>query len=651
MFYQTTIKSIGSGGIVDAQGRYLRFIGDLPVKEGDTVFTDGKYIFGHAPPKGSPAIFDEPCGIPVLGDEYSLSDGNPKDELRGYFTNRGKFKKYDVAQDDWITNSKKNFAHGAATFNGERVIDAEFSDSGDLFVVTDGFYRKCQCVKYNNHLFQIVTRYIQKTNSSTGAVTVSNHRFIDHINPIVGQEVTLGADASDIDKPVTIYKNGEKFLEISLGKYAQIAADECWNCYEELTADPEATDVPALINWECAQTAEPVNFIKQPPPPSEPFIALSYSRVEFFHVDQNGDWEAIISAAAYGHCFLNITLPCSLFYLLFNTEGRTTNSGQSKSFSESLLLGINALETAIFDENLYPFLDIEQYPEFKGQEKIDGEYTDEFKKYVENKLAYYIPLVRFKHYKWEPFIFKSNFLFGVHNGEIVTEIIKASGGGNEHQISEAWDEENYYGKYLFVLSTSEREYEDDIIAKNEWSCDGGNNCYLCGEGYKFQKIRTVDGGKEVDLGIEIYPYGGETNTVLASESPMRWSFMYDEVALELAGVTQEEADPSIPALREIYHRWIPSFFYIGYANYIIQYLKDADKEIYFPIWTHLSEETDDGWFRFNCSIAKLKDNDFLLGFYGGKLYIVDANGNIELVGDGVKNFRLREMKKISKARR
>ena len=131
MFYKTQIKSVTDYGAVDLSGRFLRFIGHLPVKAGDSVFTDGRFIFGNAPPKGAPAVFGEQSGIPILGD----------DDLRGYFTKYGKFRKYNVAQDDWIVNSGKKFAHSLENFDGEKVIDAYITNDGDEIVVTDGIHQ------------------------------------------------------------------------------------------------------------------------------------------------------------------------------------------------------------------------------------------------------------------------------------------------------------------------------------------------------------------------------------------------------------------------------------------------------------------------------------------------------------------------------
>lgn len=121
MFYRTQIKAVTDFGVVDMAGKKLRFVGYLPVKAGDWVFTDGTFIFGNVPPRGSPATFGEdPAGVPVLGDD-----------LRGYFSRNGSFKNYPVKQDNWLVNFDKKFAHGSE----DNVIDAELADDGSLLTV------------------------------------------------------------------------------------------------------------------------------------------------------------------------------------------------------------------------------------------------------------------------------------------------------------------------------------------------------------------------------------------------------------------------------------------------------------------------------------------------------------------------------------
>ena len=52
----------------------------------------------------------------------------------------------------------------------------------------------------------------------------------------------------------------------------------------------------------------------------------------------------------------------------------------------------------------------------------------------------------------------------------------------------------------------------------------------------------------------------------------------------------------------------------------------------------------------NLSIAKLKEG-YLIGSFWNNLYKVDEEGNFEKLGEGLKNFRLRELKNIAKAKK
>lgn len=120
---QTRVKSVGNGFIIDENGRSLQLIGNLPVKEGDNVWTDGRVVYGHRPvrPTVKPAF--DTGGIPVLTDK-----------LNGYIaTKNGQYK-----QKDWgVENDKNNFFLNNETniFENEKVgyldnimIDAEISE-------------------------------------------------------------------------------------------------------------------------------------------------------------------------------------------------------------------------------------------------------------------------------------------------------------------------------------------------------------------------------------------------------------------------------------------------------------------------------------------------------------------------------------------
>ena len=125
--YQTTLKSVKGNFAIGSKDERLQFIGNFPAKVGDIVWTDGKVIFGHTPPRAAPIVLiTQDGGIPILSDN-----------LRGYFTKKGVWKNYDVLQADWITNGKNNFTGGEKvdTSTGQKIFDAEISDEGGLFYV------------------------------------------------------------------------------------------------------------------------------------------------------------------------------------------------------------------------------------------------------------------------------------------------------------------------------------------------------------------------------------------------------------------------------------------------------------------------------------------------------------------------------------
>ena len=89
MFYQTRLKSVSAGGAIDAAGKRLTFVGNNPAQVGDTVWTDGKIIFGHVTLRSTPLIIVERGGVPVA---FADREGN---YLFGYFTPNGDFKRVD----------------------------------------------------------------------------------------------------------------------------------------------------------------------------------------------------------------------------------------------------------------------------------------------------------------------------------------------------------------------------------------------------------------------------------------------------------------------------------------------------------------------------------------------------------------------------
>lgn len=60
------VQSVGVGCVIDENGRKLRMIGNMPVKEGDMVWTDGHIAYGHRPVKEQVHLPIGVSGVPFI---------------------------------------------------------------------------------------------------------------------------------------------------------------------------------------------------------------------------------------------------------------------------------------------------------------------------------------------------------------------------------------------------------------------------------------------------------------------------------------------------------------------------------------------------------------------------------------------------------
>lgn len=176
MYYPTIIRSVGAGTAVDVQGKTLRLIGNLPCEEGDTVWTDGKVIFGNVTRRGTPLLDDTPRGIPVVAD-------NIYDTTCGYFKRDGNFKNKQIAKGNWVTNSKRIYRHGE-----NDILDAEISTDNGLFVAEwADENRKYKLV--DNKLISDGEIIIRKNEQEFSHVKLSS--LAAHIENLVQQEIDV----------------------------------------------------------------------------------------------------------------------------------------------------------------------------------------------------------------------------------------------------------------------------------------------------------------------------------------------------------------------------------------------------------------------------------------------------------------------------
>lgn len=326
MFYQTQIKSLFGGGAVDTEGKRLIFIGYLPVKEGDTVYTDGTVIFGNAPPRGMPTIVDTPSGVPVLGDD-----------LRGYFDKHARFRHYQIAQDDWIVNSKRKFSHGSIALNAEKIIDADLADNNDSLFVTNGFLEQ----SHNLYLFLPAIHFLNtRTWGGEWNYIAGSSRYTPFYTPmyVLAQEQILGFEETvNVNRSVKLFRNDALIKSLSLNAFVQDVQARALAVAESIMAlSFNDADIYPYRSFDGE------NFYTKRHPtetdtektistrPTQPFIAHSVARVLSCNISEDS-FGGVVFAAAYGYCFpfIKSRLKYSFNYPKFLREWKCVPFGVS----------------------------------------------------------------------------------------------------------------------------------------------------------------------------------------------------------------------------------------------------------------------------------------------------------------------------------
>ena len=666
MYYQTTLREVGIGSAIDVQGKRLMFLGNFPAQVGDVVVTDGQVIFGHASVENTPIIPAIQSGIPIEG--YG--------EFRGYIDQDGIFKNYHVALADWIVNNDKIFKHGLQN-EETKVIDAEISDSGDLYVVTKGFYRKSQYVDYYRSLFTHRMRGPQEAfEAAQAALDYGQHPYFltNKFTVYKGRKLRLGVDtnwsyggdegypsrAQDKNYDIKIYKNGSLLSNFNLKPIADIVINKCWEVRDK-TMEKSSNDGVILTQF---------------PPPAD-FIASVYANVISFHIDKNGDWDALIGASAYGYCFPYLSFDMTVF-------GGTFPNNEDKIFNENLRYCIEqSFEVEFFrDSN---FLEIEKYPAFTGTKKVDGEYTAAFKQYILDKCAYYIPLARYKHRVWYPSIFNASVLVKVHNGQIVDTVQSYCGSGYEKIYMECVTSNEKQGEAMLDTSyynaTIDQRYYNAISIpaeemRKEWTFPLGDGYYYRANGIKVEEIFNSKNEKVATIPDDIDLY--DDYAELYARFPMTSNFLtqvhhfYDYTAETLAEQLGLESKNILRSNIFLYEGMLPNDPLYGGDPYPIDYdviLANGTRRIEstYPDYFNQQCHFFNGWFPYDVSsledpdfvtfkhcFTELKNGDCLFGLYGKQLYKISRDGKVEKMLDqyeDLKNFRLRELKNITKSKK
>lgn len=546
MFYQTTVKSVTAGGVIDVQGKSLSLIGNKFVRAGDLIWTDGNVVFGHTPIRGGGILPDEPSGIPVLGAR----------DLRGYFTSNGKFKRYNIAGDDWIVNDKKIYAHD--TDNAD-IIDAEISADGALYTVekkitdfealTDkgnilfycyasNYYSRYQIRRYylmvnlplyNRGIDTILDRYIPWWNLSWE----KNCDYVKSKVPLVkeavyernpsrftdGEFIDKGGDAILRDCRLIIKKDGNAVAVLNLSKLVEPA--------EQAAIDYVNITVPNRSFKEYIKSrANLLNFKIMPDGKWSALLLIEIGAERDFPMPDMNIYDGsfkYLNSLGYAS-----TAAHSLFMFKVNSDGNAEKLAERSEFFPLWLIDNIRYRAVTIDSPVHKYNeDIQQIPPF-----VVNPTTFPYEDWVNSGWSWI----------WVDF----------------------SG------------EETGYDRNTFTLFT----VYDSRLMPDAPDYDNGveefNDFYFpAQDGYQ---AKITNGG-----GIDTWQFDGIYNG--------------GKLLFDAGGIGGTDA-----------HKWDMSF-------------------------------------------ATLKGGDYLFGIHDDALYKIGNDGTIETVGDDLKNFRLRELKRISKAKK
>ena len=514
-----------------------------------------------------------------------------------------------------------------------------------MFFVTDGFFRKNQNKTYKNRIgvSRVLCAYGNQflwewsdRNPPKRKYEINAPWFILYRRDIQdGSELFYGFDDTDpnrnyCDQPLLFFKNTTQIADFSLKPFADTAEELAWTIEPKIMANSD-TDTSAISIEQCS--------------PPDSFIAAKYARIVAMHISKNGDWDAVISASAYGYCFPYIAFNASLFMHTFPND-------EDKVYSDELADCVYYIGYII--KHGFSPINIEEYHRFIYDPSwSDALFMAELKKYVLDAIAYYIPRVRYKYKLWQPNIFNSFVVTRVHNGDIVDVIFSKVGGGNVFPA--AWSEWNERRRSDWI------EYRnfvvDSQITKKQWTFPLNDQFSFRADGIDIKSIFEKDEHNEEHNIVDVNKQMRAALHGTLSFSECNFNFPsyiadsdnhVDPKAVELC--LQEEADPT-----EIIGYYQPGI----HPEYTV---KQSEVEFTFSGNPFAQDENMylDAWYRntqpFNESVglqymfAKLNADSYLLGIRNGNLLKINSNGDFKVVLTNLKNFRLCKMKNIRHAR-
>ena len=295
---QVVVRSVGVGGVVDDNGRSLRVIGNMPIKPGDTVWTDGRIVYGHRPvrPNVKP-IIGESVMFPYAGESGCGAFKESGEEVAAV----DNIEPLKSQGSNWMYVDEKGtlytYMMGTTTPSEQRIDDNDSSFYLDMRVTDDAVYTAeidinqypYQGVEVENwKLHDVCFEVINLLMHETGNYSPERPDFGFHWPSDGDQQVRNNTR-------IRVRKNGVEQESINLDRYS-IVLDTFAQIYAE--HDSLDTEIKKRYHWS-GYDADDYSYDEN----VDIHVAIwTIQPLNFRFVDDNGNWEMTVCTTGQGSC-------------------------------------------------------------------------------------------------------------------------------------------------------------------------------------------------------------------------------------------------------------------------------------------------------------------------------------------------------------
>ena len=301
--YPVTVGSVGVGGIT-ADGKLLRTIGNLTVRPGDVVYTDGRIVYGHVPIKPDVEVAGREKCVPYAGESRycgaltlsgtQIRKANYYSDFRQktsnwLYTTRDAVYAYTMQSDN---PSAQKFDADDSSFYldikvaGNAVYTAEYTNSDLPF---EGLTAKHISTSRKDPTFYAVNFYINEAAGYSPDNPAFTFNWFTPDYPEAGDGGRLYNNTG-----IRIRRNGVEVQVIDLSQY-QFALDKLKEIY--VSYDSLNSEAAKRYHYAAYVPAEAEKYYSQ----IDIFVTYMLSQCVHFHFTDNaGNWEMILLSMVEG---------------------------------------------------------------------------------------------------------------------------------------------------------------------------------------------------------------------------------------------------------------------------------------------------------------------------------------------------------------